>query len=312
MSMRRKAFFIVNPAAARGAGRKRWERFLPGLGETGVPFEWSYTSGPYTAPEMAARAVDRGFDVIVAVGGDGTVYEVLNGLMVRDRVVDQGVSLAVLPTGAGCDFARNMGITADVENLIRLLDQGRPSPVDVGKAEFVSHQGEKTVRYFLNVAEAGLGGETISRINRLGRFFRGIPFYWGAVLSIMLFRDIDMKVHMDDCEYREGRHTFVALGNGKFFGGGMRLCSHAEVDDGWLDVVGMLCTTKTDLLSSLSRAYRGEHLEHRRIWKRRSKKISLSSPKYTTMISLDGEQPGRLEARFTVLPKAISLLTQGG
>lgn len=304
----RKVFFIVNPAAARGSGRKRWERYIPVLEERGVPFEWSYTTGPYTAPEMAAGAVNRGFDVIVAVGGDGTVYEVLNGLMVRDQMLDPEVSLAVLPTGAGCDFARNMGISADGESLIRLLDRGKPFPADVGKAEFVSHQGDKTVRYFLNVAEAGLGGETVSRINRMGKFFGGIPFYWGAVLSIILFSDIDMKIHMDDREYREGRHTFVAMGNGKYFGGGMKLCPHAEVDDGWLDVVGMLCTTRRDLLSSLSRVYRGEHLEHRRVWKRRSKKISLSSPKYTTLISLDGEQPGRLEAQFTVLPKSINLL----
>lgn len=303
----RKAFFIVNPAAAGGAGRKRWERCLPDLLERGATFEWSYTSGPYTAPEMAARAVDRGFEVIVAVGGDGTVYEVLNGLMAGDRALDQGVSLAVLPTGAQSNFARNMGITADGESLIKLLDQGRPSPVDVGRAEFVSHRGDKTVRYFLNMAEAGLGGEIISRINRMGRLFGGISFYWGAVLSIMLFSDIDMKVHMDDREYREGRHTFVALGNGRYFGGGMKICPKAEVDDGWLDVVGMLWTTKKDLIGSLHRAYRGDPPEHRRIWKRRSKKISLSSPKYTTLISLDGEQPGRLEAQFNLLPKAINL-----
>lgn len=305
----RKVFFIVNPAAAAGGARKRWERLVPELHRRDLRFDWEYTTGPYTAPGMAARAVEKGYDAVVAVGGDGTAYEVLNGLIHRDQALDRRVSLAVLPAGIGCDFARTAGIRADVESLARLLREGDPRPIDVGRAEFTGHRGESLVRYFLNMAGTGLGAETASLVNRSRRFFRGLSFYWAAVVSILYFGDRSMGVHMDNREYWEARHTLLALGNGKYFGGGMKICPHAEVNDGWLDVVGILSTTRRDLISGIPLLYRGDHLGHWRVWQGRAKKIALvPSSGQTSLISLDGELPGRLEAWVTLLPGALDLL----
>ncbi|MCL6477229.1 MAG: diacylglycerol kinase family lipid kinase [Peptococcaceae bacterium] len=309
----RKVFFIVNPRSSGGSTRKRWEKLMPVLRREGILFDWRYTAGPYTAPDIAAGAVREGYDVIVAMGGDGTVYEVLNGMMDQDRALDERVSLAVFPSGTGCDFARTMEIPGSEEGFIKLLQEGKPVPIDVGRAEFMSHQGEKTVRYFLNVAEAGLGGETVARVNRTAKIFGGfVSFLWGAVVSITLFTEKYLKIFMDDCDYREGRYTLVACGNGRFFGGGMKICPDAEVDDGWLDVVALMGTSKWDLISNLPRVYRGEHLDHRRVWHRRAKKVTISSPDHNTLIDIDGEQPGKLDARFDILPKAINMLVKNG
>ncbi|MFZ5631589.1 MAG: diacylglycerol/lipid kinase family protein [Bacillota bacterium] len=309
----KKIFFVVNPRSSGGSTRKRWEKLMPVLRSEGISFDWSYTAGPYTAPDIAAGAVREGYDLIVAVGGDGTIYEVLNGMMDQDRALDERASLAVLPSGTGCDFARSMKISGSEGNFLKLLKEGKPVAIDVGRAEFAGHQGETTVRYFLNVAEAGLGGETVARVNRTAKVFGGFAsFLWGAVVSIALFTDKYLKIHLDDRDYREGRYTLVACGNGKFFGGGMKICPNAEMDDGWLDVVALMGTTKWDLISNLPLVYRGEHLDHWRVWHRRAKKVTISSPDHTTLVNIDGEQPGKLDARFTILPKAINLLVENG
>lgn len=304
-----KVYFIINPRSANGSTGRWWPSVLPALNRADFDYDWSFTAGPYTAPLLAAAALEKGYRRIVAVGGDGTVYEVLNGILENDRLKYPDIILGVWARGTGCDLVRTLNkLPREEDGIIDLLKNGRPTPVDAGRSNFLSQDGEKHSRYFLNVAEAGLGGETVARVNNttkiLGGFF---SFLWGALISAAFFKNRSMKIILDDTDIREGMYALVACGNGRYFGGGMEICPGAVIDDGYFDVTALGDIGKLDFMLNLPRVYRGTHLTHRKIWYRRAKKVLIQSAK-KTLVNLDGEQPGMVEAEFRILPGAVKLL----
>ncbi|ATW23908.1 diacylglycerol/lipid kinase family protein [Candidatus Formimonas warabiya] len=304
-----KIYFIVNPCAGNGATRRWWLSYLPVLDRTGLNFQWSFTQGPFTAPAIAAQAVDSGYDILVAVGGDGTVHEVVNGIIRNSGFTLTTPALAIWPRGTGCDLGRTLGIRNKKEDLIGLLSGGEAIWVDVGQAEFISNDGEKNLsRYFLNVAEVGLGGETAAKVNEttkvLGGFF---SFLWGSLTSICTYRSPYLRMVIDEKHSREGRYTLIACGNGRFFGGGMMICPKAKINDGYFDIVAIEAMGKSNLIYNLPKVYSGRHLEHAKVWHARAKSLLIQS-RGRVLVNLDGEQPGIVQAKFTIIPKAIKLL----
>lgn len=306
--MAKKFYFVVNPCSANGSTGKWWLDFIPMLDKAGLLYNWSFTTGPYTAPAIASRAALNGYDVVAAVGGDGTVCEVLNGFLDNGRQVNPSGAMAVLPRGTGCDLPRALGIPRSEIELIGMLQSGCQIPIDAGQAGFTGHDGVKRRRFFMNVAEAGLGGETVARVNRTTKAFGGfLSFLAGAVTTIAVYKNRYIRITLDDTEVREGSHTLVACGNGRFFGGGMKICPDAVMDDGFFEVVAVAGMSKPELIANLPRVYRGTHLSHPKVWRRRAKKVRVQSDE-KVLINLDGEQPGVVEAEFSILPGAVKLL----
>ena len=292
--MTKKLYFIVNPCSSNGSTGKWWPGFTPLLDKAGFNYEWSFTTEPYTAPGLAFRAAQGGYDLVVAVGGDGTAYEVLNGLLHNNQLINPDLTMAILSRGTGCDISRVLGTRGGEDTFIDLLSRGRPVIVDAGRAVFTSYDGDIITRYFLNVAEAGLGGETVARVNRTTKFWGGFAsFLWGALASIAAYQNRHLKITLDNGEVHEGLYTLVACGNGKYFGGGMKICPGAVIDDGLLDVVAIEGVSKPELLLNLPRLYQGTHMSHPNTWSRRARRIRLES-RDKVLVNLDGEQPGPL------------------
>lgn len=302
-----KIFFIVNPRSANGSTGKWWPGVVPYLDKSDLKYDWAFTSGPYTAPILARNALKRGYRTIVAVGGDGTVYEVLNGIMENDSLKYSDTLLGIWARGTGCDLARSLKLPRDQEALILLLKRGTRAAIDAGRCVFTK-DGDKVSRYFLNVAEAGLGGETAARVNSTTKIWGGFfSFLWGALVSIAFYQNKYMKITLDDREIHEGMYALVACGNGRYFGGGMEICPKADLNDGYFDVTALKDIGKFDLILNLPRVYRGKHLNHPKIWHRKAKKVTIESDQ-KTLVNLDGEQPGIVEAEFMLLPKAVTVL----
>jgi len=303
-----KVFFIVNPHSANGSTKKWWQNALLALDKENLDYDWSFTTGPFTAPLLTASALDNGYRTIVAVGGDGTVYEVLNGILENDRLKYPDIILGIWARGTGCDLARLLKLPREIDSLINLLKNGNPITVDAGRCCFSRHDGERSSRYFLNIAEAGLGGETAARVNKTTKAFGGFfSFLSGALVSTIFFKNKFMRITLDDADVREGMYTLVACGNGSFFGGGMNICPGAVINDGYFDVTAIHDIGKLDLIINLPRVYRGTHLTHPKVWHRRAKKVLIQSDK-KVLVNLDGELPGVIEAEFMILPQVIRLL----
>jgi YegS/Rv2252/BmrU family lipid kinase len=237
----------------------------------------------------------------VAVGGDGTVYEIVNGIAGLD-----GVELAVLPRGTGRDFVRTYAIPHRLDEAIAVARHGRTRVIDLGRASFRSWQGNASESYFANIASAGMSGAIAKRTNETSKALGGKASYFWATLAVFAgWRTSELTVAVGE-QTRRARMHDVIVANGRYFGGGMMICPGAEPDDGVFDVLLIGNLTKRDLLLTLPKTYRGKHLPHPKAELLRSQSVEIDAPE-PLPVELDGEQPGTTPARFELVPQALRL-----
>ena len=306
--MGNRIMFIVNPASSNGKTRRRWPLIKNILDTKGVDYDFRMTGGPLEAMELTRNSLLEGFPVVTAVGGDGTLNEVVNGFYLVDGDLRSRASLGVISMGTGSDFRRTAGIPKNPGDAVETIVRGRGSWLDVGRIIYTRTDGEKGERYFINVADVGMGGETAQRVNNTSKVLGGfVSFLWGVMVSIVLYRNKEVTVLVDDVAVWEGKGVTVALGNGRFFGGGMMIAPQAMLDDGLLDITLLPDFNKARLFMSLPRVYSGRHLDLKGVKYLRGKKISIASPD-TVLLEVDGEIPGILPVEAEILPGSLRVL----
>ncbi|MDI6870152.1 MAG: diacylglycerol kinase family lipid kinase [Bacillota bacterium] len=289
---------VVNPVAGRGRGARLWPEVAAELERLGVTFEAHFTAGPGDATAAARRAAGEGFEAVVAAGGDGTLTEVVNGL------AGTGLPLGVLPMGSGNDFARTAGIDLNPVAAARLLARPFPHPIDLGRADG---------RLFINVASAGMDAEIARVMNEDLRCLRGAPAYVVATFATLLrFRPAAIVLELDGVAH-ELRAVLVAVGNGRFYGGGMMITPQAELDDGLFDVCVLGPLGRIEFGRAFPSVYRGAHLSHPKITSYRARRVVLRAAGDESFLAqADGEIIGRLPLEFVVEPAALTLLGPEG
>jgi len=243
--------------------------------------------------------VRDGAELLVVVGGDGSINEVVNGIG-----ESANVELAVIARGTGWDFIRTFDIPRDLDGAIDVALEGDVREIDLGVASFRSWAGEDARSYFANVASAGISGAIAKRANESSKALGGrVSYYWSTFAVFFGWQTGDMTVTVDG-ESREGRMIDAMVANGRYLGGGMMMCPEAEPDDGLFDVLIIGDVTKRDLLFVLPKTYKGKHLPHPRLEELRGRVVTIDAPE-PLPIELDGEQPGTTPVRFEILPKAL-------
>jgi diacylglycerol kinase (ATP) len=238
---------------------------------------------------------------VVAVGGDGTVNEVANGL-----AGIEGVDLAVIARGTGWDFVRTYGIPRRLEEAVAVALDGTVRTIDLGRARYRGWDGTDSGSYFANIASAGMSGAIAKRANETSKVLGGRASYLWATLAVFSrWRNDEVQVTVDG-ERRSGRMHDVVVANGRYFGGGMMICPEAEPDDGLFDVLLIGDLSKRDLLLTLPKTYRGSHLPHPKAELLRGAVVEVETAE-PLPVELDGEQPGTTPARFEVVPRALRL-----
>ncbi len=296
---------VLNPAAGRGQGARRraeLERKLAATasqtrGNQADCAEWRIvtTTAPGTAGALAAEAAAQGADVVAAAGGDGTLGEVVNGL------VGTGARLGLLPLGTGNDFARCLGIGTDLDLAVRTLFSGVPQPVDLGRAQD---------RWFINVAGCGFDAVVAERVNRGFRRLHGTAAYIAAVFQTLLtFRPAAMRLTLDG-ETRQERAMLCTIANSQSYGGGMRIAPDARIDDGLFDVCLLRETGRLEFLRAFPRVLRGTHVTHPKVMMLRARHIAIESDPPLPIL-IDGDVVGTTPVEFTLSPRAIEVLTPG-
>ncbi len=192
--------------------------------------------------------------------------------------------------------------------MIDAVSQGRTKKMDVGLAVFQGHDGKKTKRYFINIADMGIGGETVARVNRTTKAFGGfVSFLWGTLATLVTYRPKKMVYSIDGKE-KEEVVTMIVVANGRFFGGGMHIAPTAMPDDGLFDVVVIREAGLLDFLKYGSYIYKGEKIDAEgRVEYLRAKKVEGRCDDLV-YIDVDGEQPGVLPASFEIIPSAINFV----
>ena len=293
--------FLVNPASDGGATGKRWPEIARRAADRGLTGDAFLSERPEHLAELAHDAAAGGARLIVAVGGDGTVNEVVNGIAGLDDV-----ELAIVHRGTGGDFVRTFGIPHKLEGALDVARGTTTRQIDLGRATYHSWAGPEATRWFANIASAGLSGAVAKRVNETGKALGGkLSYAWSTLAVFARWRNAQVTVSVDGDE-RSGAMYDVIVANGRYLGGGMKICPDAEPADGLFDVLLIGDISKRDLVMTLPKIYRGTHLPHPRAELLRGARVSIAAP-IPLPVQLDGEQPGTTPATFEVVPGALRL-----
>lgn len=303
---------IVNPNASGRRTGRRWRQLHALLEAALGPVDARFTAGPLDATRLTRDALRDHATLILAVGGDGTVNEVVNGFFDGDHSIGAHAALGLLTSGTGGDFRRTFDLPLDAPGQIQRIAAGTERRIDLGRITCVGNDGSEVVRHFDNIASFGLSGRTDHEVNRLRgakRFGGKAAFYYATVKSLLGYTAQAVHVRIDDTLEATGAYTVGAVCNGQFFGGGMRIAPDAQPDDGRFDIVLVETTGKWALIRSLGAIYKGAHLAFPQVTVSRGARV-VATPlpgAEPVLIDLDGETPGRLPATFEVLPQALRL-----
>jgi diacylglycerol kinase (ATP) len=292
-----RTFFVVNPAAGGGKAQKVWARVRPQLDEFG-PWACATTERPGHAAEVARTAATEGYQRVVAVGGDGTLSEVVHGLVGTVAVV------GLVPGGSANDFARSVGLPSDPVLAAEVAMLGRTRPIDVGEIRIGGRS-----RYFINVAGLGFDAEVLQTISPYPKGLGAtVPYVLGILKMLWRYRPVPMELILDGNSF-ERKVLLAAVANGKRYGGGMLIAPDARDDDGVFDVcvAGDVCPI--EVVQLLPKIYSGGHRNHPKVefFRCRELQVRAAAP---VGCQVDGDLVGHLPARFLVHP--ARLLFTGG
>jgi len=295
--------FVVNPASANASTRRRWPEIAHRAAELGLAGESLLSQRPGHAVELARRAAEEGMGLVVAVGGDGTVNEVANGLL---AFAGDRPELAVIPRGTGTDFVRHFGIPTKLDGAVRAASSRKTRQIDAGRITYRSWSGEDASAFFVNSASAGMSGAVAQRANSSSKALGGkVSFLYATLAVFARWHASEMEVDVDD-ERRSGLMYDAIVANCRYLGGGMAMTPDAQPDDGLLDVLLIGDITRRDLALTLPKVYRGTHLPHPKAEALRGSRVTVRSAT-PLPVELDGEQPGTTPAAFEVVPGALRL-----
>lgn len=295
---------IVNPRAGRRADAARVDELVTALHARDLEHDVHTTRGPGDATEAARQALADGCRYLVAVGGDGTVHEVVNGMFADSEPIAPDAVLGVVPAGSGSDFARTFGLHIPPSRLVRHLATDAVQPIDVGRVRYTGSDGAAAERLFVNIGEVGYGAEAVRKADHYPRWLGRVRYLLAAYGAIRAVRRPQTTVRLATNE-RTLPLVNLVVANAQFFGGGMKVAPRALPDDGRLNVLAFF-GERSQVFTLTQRLYRGEHLPNPHIAEWQSPVVAVDPP-VPLGVEADGQYLGATPAEFSLLPQALRL-----
>ena len=292
---------IANPRAGRGKMGEALPKVERILTEAGLDYRVVQTTHPGHAAQAARDALRGGERYLVAAGGDGTVHEVVNGMIDDDQPIAEDPVLGVVAAGSGSDFVRSFDLPGDAVEAAHHLAGDSVRRIDIGKVTCTSGTAEVT-RYFANIAQVGIGGAVVARSATLPGFLGPAKYVSAFWLVLPGFRPGTVRVDADGEAFCWRAHN-VVVANCRFYGGGMHISPKSKPDDGALDVL-VMAGPKSDAFTIVPKVYRGTHLPHRNIVELRANRVRVET-ELPFQIEADGESLGTTPATFEVIGTPI-------
>ena len=308
------AFVVVNPRSGGGRTKREWRGIERALGDAFPLMSVAMTRKRGEAKSLVREALLEGHTEIIAVGGDGTINEAVNGFFNEYGPISPDAVFGFVTSGTGGDFRRSFGIAPGAAAAIARLKTAAPRAVDVGRLSCITRHGAPMVRYFINIASFGMSGHIVDSVNRarIAKLFGG-PFAFGfhSLMGLLRYGERTVRIRIDGSFDEIANISTVAVANGQFFGGGMKVAPNAKTDDGYFDIVIMGGMPKHRAAADMKLVYTGEHLNNPAVRVVRGQKV-VAVPVAETrgkpvLIEVDGENAGRLPATFEILPRALNL-----
>ncbi len=298
-------FVIVNPASNSGRGQKYWDKNIAQkLVLSGLQFETVFTEHEGHGIELTTQAIAKGYRNIIAVGGDGTYNEVVNGILNQKEVLPTNITLSMIALGTGNDWVKTMHIPTNIDDAINVIKNGKTYIQDIGLATY--YQGtQKKQRYFLNVAGTGFDAYVAQRLEG-GKRFGKLTYFIELFLGLINFKTIPIRVKTKAKEAKAKVFT-VAVGICQYFGSGMKIAPNAVPNDGLFDITLIKDISKVGVIKQLKNLYDGSFVKHPQVETFRTTNISIQSSQ-DIYLQLDGELLGHGPIEFEIVPQSLKVL----
>jgi len=311
-----RTLIVANPQSANGALGRRWDELQQIITTNFGACDHRFTRGPGDGAHVTHEALAQGYEMIVAMGGDGTISEVADGFFTpAGQAIRPDAVLGVLPFGTGGDFRKTIGAPKQLAAGAAALRGRATQAIDVGRLTYTTPDERQRVRHFINIASFGIGGLVDRLVNTTTKAFGGTVSFALATLRAMAeYVPQQVLLAVDGGRAVEVTIQNIAVANGRFFGGGMMVAPHARIDDGQFDVVTLGPMGLSDLLLRGHRLYSGTHLNLRQVEATRARFVEAQpvEPDEDVLLDVDGETPGKLPASFELLPGVLRLKLPAG
>ena len=305
-----KKVFIVNPHSGNGATDREWPRIHAMARDRLGSFTSYLTTEPGDATRIARMNLIEGAELIVCVGGDGTLNEVVNGFMDEEGPIRPDAVLGFVPNGTGCDFIKTAPIPAKLEESLDAIKEGHISIIDLGRLRYHDHQCRSKTRFFHNIVSFGLGGEVDERVNKSSKVFGPlISFIWSTLFSILLYGKKRIRLKIDNLFDDDVIVWNIAVANGRFHGGGMWVAPDAVIDDGLLHITVIGDLSLAEVFRHLPKLYNGRIKDVKNVSIFTGKTVEAFSEQ-CVLLDVDGEQPGCLPIVIDIKPAALRIITK--
>jgi len=300
--MHPKTHVIINPASNKGRTKRRWREIRDSIKTFIKEFKYEFTEKPLHAAEIARQVIKDGAELVIGVGGDGTINEIANGFFDGRSLINPEATIGIVPSGTGCDLTKSLNIPPGLGSALKTITEAWTLRMDVGKVTYTNHQGQPEERLFLNVADFGLGGEVVRKVNERRLKRKASSYLRCLVESMLKYRGRKVRITLDGQEMPTDEYLIGALANGRVFGKGMKIAPEADLKDGLLDAILIRSMNFLEFLLSAWKLTNGSHLSH--------PKVDYSKVRYLeawplspepVLLELDGEQLGRLPAKFEII-----------
>jgi YegS/Rv2252/BmrU family lipid kinase len=304
---------IVNPNSAGGATGRMWSSIAADFRAHFGPFVTAFTQSSGDGVHLARDAARAGHRFIIACGGDGTINEVVNGIMESGADVELGV----LPSGTGGDFRRFIGMSNETRDAAKQLRTGNTKPIDIGRVEYIDKSGEKASRFFINISSFGIGASVATRVAN-SDFLKWLPlsgaargrarFAVSTLEEALNLQTFDVKMSIDGGPPQLLRTIALCVCNSSHFGGGMNIAPDARNDDGLLDIVGIGDIGLRRIIGAAPRLYGSGILKVEGVTSGRATRLHAESADGKTVpLETDGEVVGSLPATYEILPGRLKI-----
>ncbi|QSQ08650.1 Putative lipid kinase YtlR [Koleobacter methoxysyntrophicus] len=285
-----RCLFIVNPVAGGGRAKRVWERIKGQLEYDRAFYTVLFTGYEGEAIKIVKRERDK-YKAVIAVGGDGTVCEVVNGLAGSDTL------LGVIPAGSGNDLSKALGIPIDPVQALKAALSGEVREVDLGRIDG---------RFFINVASSGFDAEVVEEARKTPAFLKPFSYLFAVIKCLFRTQKRSINLIIDGIQYQK-EVLLIAVANGKYYGGGMMIAPMARLDDGFFDIIVVNHVGFLEIIRFLPKIFSGGHMKHAKVEHFKGREIQMLSEERIPVQS-DGEILGHLPYKIEMVPRAVKIL----
>lgn len=296
-------FVIINPTSGNGSAKKQWPKIKQLLTKHRFNFEYAFTKYSKHSSELVQDAICNEITQIICIGGDGTLHNIVNGIMTQKKMASNKVCVGVIPIGTGNDWVKTHQIPKKIKLAVQRIKNKKIAQQDIGKIEFIDE--EKAPVYFNNLAGVGFDGYVVSKVEKY-KYIGALAYLYGAIISLFSFKNFESKVSVNS-EIVSGKTLMILIGLCKYSGGGMQLTNYPNPFDGLFDISIAKDFSKLNIIQNVTKLFNGKISNYKKVKSIKSKDIKIEiNQNKLPFIQADGELIGSGNIKITLLPKAFS------